>query len=87
LVSLWRFDPDARKLRVTLTRPRSRPFALLVRLQVATGTLPFEQAVGLLSVDNADYQIGVLGVATGNEVQREAVHRRESLSDQPRAFS
>ncbi len=73
LISLWRFDPDTRKLRVTLTRAQSRPFALLVRSQVATGTLPFEQSVGLLSVDNAANQIGVLGVATGNEVQLDTV--------------
>ena len=73
LVSLWRFDPDARKLRVTFSRPQSRPFMLLVRSQVATGPLPFEQSVGLLSVENAANQIGVLGVATGNEVQLDTV--------------
>ena len=73
LVSLWRFDPDTRKLRVTLSPPQSRPFALLVRSQVATGPLPFEQSVGLLSVDNAAGQIGLLGIATGNEVQLDTV--------------
>ena len=45
LVSLWRFDPDARKLRVTLNPPQSRPFALIVRSQVATGPLPLEHSV------------------------------------------
>lgn len=69
VVSLWRFDPDARKLRVTLNPAQSRPFTLLVRSQVATGPLPFEQSVGLLSVDGAAGQIGVFGIATGNEVQ------------------
>jgi len=73
LVSLWRFDPDARKLRITLSRPQSRPFGLLVRSQVATGPLPFEHSVGLLSVANAANQIGVMGVATGNEVQLDTV--------------
>ena len=73
LVSLWRFDPDARKLRVTLSRPQSRPFTLLVRSQVASGTLPFEQAVGLIAVDGAAGQIGLLGIATGNEVQLDTV--------------
>ena len=76
LVSLWRFDPDTRKLRVSLARAQSRPFTLLVRSQVATGTLPFEQSVGLLSVDNAANQIGVLGVATGNEVQLDTVNAK-----------
>ncbi len=73
LVSLWRFDPDTRKLRVTLNPPQSRPFALLVRSQVATGPLPFEHSVGLVSVDNAAGQIGLLGIATGNEVQLDTV--------------
>jgi hypothetical protein len=74
LVSLWRFDPDARKLRVTLSRPQSKPFTLLVRSQIATGTLPFEQSVGLIFVDGAANQIGTLGIATGNEVQLDLVN-------------
>jgi hypothetical protein len=73
LVSLWRFDPDSRKLRVTLNPAQSRPFALWVRSQVATGPLPFEQSVGLISVENAAGQIGLLGVATGIEVQLDTV--------------
>jgi hypothetical protein len=73
LVSLWRFDPDARKLRVTLNPAQSKPFALIIRSQVATGTLPFNQKVGLISVEGAASQIGLLGVATGNEVQLDDV--------------
>ena len=73
VVSLWRFDPDARKLRVTLNPAQSQPFTLVIRSQVATGTLPFEQRVGLISVEGAAGQIGLLGVATGNEVQLDDV--------------
>jgi tetratricopeptide (TPR) repeat protein len=73
LVSLWRFDPDARKLRVTLAPAQSRPFVLLVRSQLAAGPLPFEQSVGLLSVAGAAGEIGLLGIATGNEVQLDTV--------------
>jgi hypothetical protein len=73
LVSLWRFDPEARKLRVTLNPVQSHPFALLVRSQIATGPLPLEQSVGLISVEGASGQIGLLGVATGNEVQLDSV--------------
>ena len=73
LVALWRFDPDTRKLRVTLNPPQSRTFAIVIRSQVATGTLPFEQRVGLISVEGAAGQIGLLGIATGNEVQLDAV--------------
>ena len=73
LVSLWRFDPDTRKLRVTLNPAQSKPFNLVIRSQVATGPLPFSQRVGLLSVDGAAGQIGLLGVATGNDVQLDDV--------------
>src|SRR5262249_20262773 len=73
IVSLWRFAPDSRKLRVNLSPPQSRPFALLLRSQVATGTLPFEQSVGLVSITNAAGQLGLLGVATGSEVQLDNV--------------
>jgi len=47
---------------------------LLVRSQVPSGPLPFEQSVGLISVENAAGQIGLLGVATGNEVQLDNVN-------------
>jgi hypothetical protein len=72
-VSLWRFDPEARKLRVTLNPAQSRPFTFLVRSQIATGPLPLEQSVGLIAVENAAGQIGLMGVATGDEVQLDAV--------------
>jgi hypothetical protein len=73
LVSLWRFDPDTRKLRVTLNPAQSHPFALLIRSQVAGGPLPFEQSLGLIAVEGTAGQIGLLGVATGNEVQLDNV--------------
>ena len=77
LVSLWRFDPDTRQLRVTLNPAQSRPFVLLVRSQAATGPLPLEQSVGLLTVENAAGQVGLAGIATGSEVQLDAVSAPE----------
>jgi hypothetical protein len=79
IVSLWRFDPDARKLRVTLSPAQARPFALLIKSQVATGPLPLEQSLGLLTVLNAADQIGLVGLAAGNEVQLDSASA-ESLS-------
>lgn len=72
-IALWRFDPDTRKLRVTLNPPQSRPFTLVVRSQLATGPLPLNQNAGLLSVAGAAGQLGSVGVATGSEVQLDAV--------------
>jgi hypothetical protein len=78
-VSLWRFDPDAHKLRITLKSPQARPFSLLIKSQIATGPLPLEQTLGLLSVLNAANQIGMAGIATGNEVQLDSA-TAQSLS-------
>ncbi len=73
IVSQWRFDPDAGKLRVALAPSQSRPFALLVRSQIATGPLPVTQNVGLISPEGAASEIGMFAVATGNEVQLNTV--------------
>lgn len=73
IIALWRFDPDTRKLRVTLNAPQSRPFTLIVRSQLATGPLPLNQNAGLLSVVGAAGQLGSIGIATGSEVQLDAV--------------
>ena len=73
LVSLWRFDPDTGKLRVSLNPAQSRPFVVLVRSQIAAGPLPFEQSAGLVTVENAAGQIGLAGIATGSEVQLDTV--------------
>jgi hypothetical protein len=70
---LWRFDPDTRKLRVTLGTPQAKPFTVLIRSQIATGPLPFEQAAGLLVVNGAAGQVGLVAVATGTEVQLDDV--------------
>ena len=91
LVSFWRFDPDARKLRVTLNPAQFKPVTLVIRSQVATGTLPFAQHVGLLAVEGAASQIGLLGVATGNEVQLDEVSAEKfstiNLEDFPSAVA
>lgn len=79
IVSLWRFDPDARKLRVTLSPAQARPFTLLIKSQVATGPLPLDSSLGLLTVLDAADQIGLVGLATGNEVQLDSANS-ESLS-------
>jgi hypothetical protein len=68
-LSTWRFDPDAGKLRLTFNPPQSRSVAVAVRSQLATGPLPYERAVGVLKVESASGQIGLVAVATGNEVQ------------------
>lgn len=78
-VLVWRFDPNLRKLRVGLGTARSGPFTLLVKSQAACGPLPTEQPLGLLKVLDAAEQLGVAGIATGNEVQLDSA-QPEGLS-------
>lgn len=91
LVALWRFDPDSRKLRVSLRSAQSRPFDLRLRTQIAAGPLPFEKTIGLLAVDGAASQLGLLGVATGSEVQLDSVTATSlapiNLEDFPRELT
>lgn len=46
VVSQWRFDPDTGKLRVNLAPPQSRPFALILRSQIATGRFRWSRRPG-----------------------------------------
>ena len=73
-VAFWRFDPDEGRLRVGVTPAQSRPFALLIQSQIVAGPLPFEQAVGLLALSGAAGEVGMLGIATGTEVQLDQVN-------------
>jgi hypothetical protein len=73
MISLWRFDPDSRQLRVTLKPAQSRPFSVVIKSQTAVGPLPIQQRVGLISVTNAAGEIGMLGIATGSDVQLDSV--------------
>ncbi|MDA1277342.1 MAG: hypothetical protein O2960_25330 [Verrucomicrobia bacterium] len=68
-LAVWRFDPDNRRLQVHLEPPQSGSFQLRIISQVATGTLPYQQSVELVTVEGAAGQIGLAGVATGPEVQ------------------
>lgn len=90
-VAFWRFDPDAKKLRVSLSPAQSKPFGVLVQSQVATGPLPIAKQVGLLGVSGASGQIGLLGVATGAEVQLDGVEAQGitsiNLEDYPAAIT
>ena len=78
-VSSWRFDPDQRLLRVQFSTAQSRPFALRLRSQLATSPLPYQQTNGVVTLVGAAGQVGMIGVATGSEVQLDTV-KEEKLS-------
>jgi hypothetical protein len=91
LVAQWRFDPDRHRLLVRLSTAQSKPFALVIRSQRATSTLPVAETVGLVVVEGAAAQVGMLGVATGNEVQLDSVEAEGlspiNLEDYPAAMT
>ncbi|MCX8107303.1 MAG: hypothetical protein N3G20_00710, partial [Verrucomicrobiae bacterium] len=68
-VSFWRFDPQEHLLRLTVSPPQSRPITLLVKSQIPCAPLPYEQTAGLIRITKAAGQVGLLGIATGQEVQ------------------
>ena len=72
-IAFWRFDPDDRRLRVGVAPAQSRPFALRIHSQIAAGPLPFDMPVGVLSLNGAAGEVGMLGIATGPEVQLDQV--------------
>ncbi len=72
-ISLWRFDPDTHRLRISLSPPQARPFTVMVRSQSPAGTLPFAHTLRLPALTNAAGQLGLVGLATGNEVQLDQI--------------
>ena len=65
----WRFDPDTRQLDLHFDPGFGQPFAFHVYSQVAARPLPYEQAIAPITLRDAAGQVGLLGVATGAEVQ------------------
>ncbi len=78
-MSSWRFDPDQRLLRVQFSAAQARPFALRLRSQLATSPLPYQQTNAVISLVQADGQVGMVAVATSSEVQLDST-REEGLS-------
>jgi hypothetical protein len=68
-LSLWRFDPEGRLLRLKFVASQPQAVTVLIKSQIAAGPLPFEQNAGLISLREAAGQLGLVGVATGTEVQ------------------
>ncbi len=67
--AVWRFDPDSRALDVQLDPARSGEFQVRVLSQATAQALPYERKLGLLSVEGASGQMGLVGIASGPEVQ------------------
>ena len=72
-LSTWRFDPDTRRLRLSLMPAQSKPFDVRIQSQVAAGALPFERTMGLMRLLGSAAEVGLAAVASGPEVQIDSV--------------
>lgn len=72
-VGEWRFDPVARKLRVSVAPAQEGNFKFDVEMQLGTSDLPVELALEPLRVGGAAGEVGMIGLAFGGDAQPENV--------------
>jgi len=68
-LSTWRFDSETRMLEALLEKPLSGEIDLLVRSQIASGSLPYDVSMGAFSIKDAAIQRGSLALAVPDNVQ------------------
>ena len=69
LVNSWRFDPEAGTLQIQFTATQKATFGLRVRSQQSAGAFPYEKTLGLLGVNGAAGELGLVALGTSSEVQ------------------
>lgn len=86
-VGAWRFDPAENELIMNVDPSQSRGFSFLVETQRSAGALPVDLEVEPLRVRSAAGEVGLLGLAFGEEAQSEAV-KVDGMSrvNEPRRF-
>jgi hypothetical protein len=72
-VGAWRFDPGKRELRMTVEPAQNQGFSYTIETQRGAGALPMNLELEPVRVDGAAGEVGLLGIAFGEEVQPEAV--------------
>ncbi|MGD9417701.1 MAG: hypothetical protein Q7R22_002080 [Verrucomicrobiota bacterium JB025] len=72
-VGSWRFDPEGRELRMTVEPAQTKGFGFVIETQRGAGELPVDLALGALRVEGSAGEVGLLGLAFGNDVQPESV--------------
>jgi len=75
-VASWRFDPNKRELRVTVTPAQSEAFGVLVETQRGTEALPVALDVAPLRVSGSAGELGFLAIGCGDDAQVEAAETK-----------
>jgi len=72
-VGAWRFDPAKNELIMNVEPAQTQGFSFLVETQRGAGALPMDLELEALRVQGAAGDVGLLGMAFGDEAQPEAV--------------
>ena len=72
-VGEWRFDPAKRELRVNVEPAQTQGFSFTIETQRGAGALPMDLELEPVRVNGPAGEVGLLGIAFGEEVQPEAV--------------
>ncbi|MES2697541.1 MAG: hypothetical protein V4773_29015, partial [Verrucomicrobiota bacterium] len=72
-VGAWRFDPQARRLHVTVEPAQAEPFRFEVETQWGAGELPFGLTVEPLRVRGAAGEAGLIALGFGGDAQPEGI--------------
>lgn len=72
-VGTWRYDPEARLLHVSTESARGAPFEFSVGTQASTGALPADLKLAPLVVRESAGRVGLVGLASGDEVRFETI--------------
>ncbi|HSP41782.1 MAG TPA: hypothetical protein VLO11_02825, partial [Luteolibacter sp.] len=72
-VGQWRFDPAKSELRLDVEPAQTRPFAFTIETQRGADALPVDLALEPARVLGGAGEVGLLGIAFGEDVQPEAV--------------
>jgi hypothetical protein len=69
----WRFDPVKRELRLSVEPAQDQGFAFTIETQRGAGALPMDLELEPLRVEGCAGEVGLLGIAFGEEVQPDAL--------------
>jgi hypothetical protein len=72
-VGQWRFDPAKSELRLDVEPAQTQPFAFTIETQRSANALPVDLALEPVRVLGGAGEVGLLGIAFGEDVQPEAV--------------
>ncbi|MEZ6133700.1 MAG: hypothetical protein R3C53_02200 [Pirellulaceae bacterium] len=70
-ISAWQFDADSRLLKLNVEPSQIRAFEVMIETQRGLDPLPADIVLAPLKVENAQGEVGLLGIAFGTDAQPE----------------